>query len=96
MMDDPWGLCGRCLVIVNTRANVAARRDGRVVESCPNPTDPRALRRWAEEKLWGDNCVLSVDDMDYAFDPVTTWHGDPVCSAHLVECRLRELRGGKR
>lgn len=85
------GICGRCLVIVNTVTVVTARAGGNVVSIAPNPTSPRALLTWAEEQLYGNNAQLFIDDQADTFRPVTTWHGDPVCPGHLTECRLREF-----
>jgi hypothetical protein len=89
MSPDELDLCGRCLVILSVTSIV---RDETAQEDCPEPTNLRSLRPWVEERIFGfGNHRISVDGRPDAFRPVTTWHGDPVCWDHLIECRQREM-----
>jgi hypothetical protein len=95
---EELGLCGRCLVVLDVRTGIVARWKSAGLdhtEPAPNVTNPRALASWAEAKIYGDGAVIETDDWSGTFRPVATWQGDPVCAGHLVECRQRELRGGK-
>jgi hypothetical protein len=98
MSTDEQGLCGRCLIVQSAGTNIVARwkADGLShAEHPPTPTNPRALKSWAEEKLYGDNAVIDLDAWMDAFRPVATWHGDPVCTIHLYQLVDQERRHWK-
>ena len=78
-------ICNRCLVNVNSTTAIRARfRDS--LESCEVVTDPVALKKWAQTMLCGDVGAVVKIEVNHTTDrfrPVSTWHGDPVCSYHL-------------
>jgi hypothetical protein len=84
-------LCGYCLVQQDARVNVVAEFPDGSSELCASATNPARLRVWVEE-AWAKGAKFAIADMPSAFRPVGTWHGDPVCVAHLWECVDRDRR----
>jgi hypothetical protein len=98
MSIDEQGLCSRCLIVQNIATRIVARWKAGELDHQdypPSPTSPRALKSWAEEKLYGDNATIDLDAWSDAFRPVATWHGDPVCVIHLYQLVDRERRDWK-
>lgn len=92
-------ICGRCLVNLDARSSIAATWGGSGTEPDPHMAEPasrtpKALRKWAEEMLYGNNARFAVDDTDQRFEAVSTWHGDPVCGYHLWWLAEAEMRRG--
>lgn len=83
-------ICSRCLLILNVTSRVIARDYKGNSEQFSDPTNPRALRRWVQEKMWGEGNVMILDTYEPAFEPVGTYMGDAVCGWHLHECIRRE------
>jgi hypothetical protein len=90
-------LCGRCLIILNATTAVRAdipREGGRIdVEHAACATDPVSLKKWAERVLQLGGRI-TVDATTGRFEPLSTWHGDPVCSVHLWTLAEAEMRNG--
>ena len=84
------GLCNRCLIQVNSRTSIVARASNGRVYICEVVTAPDALAKWASEMLYGNNAIISIDDMPHAFRVFATWYGDPVCMGHLYKFVDRE------
>lgn len=77
-------ICGRCLVNINATVTIRAIFPDGKREFCDCATNPVALKKWVEDRRFGDNyCRFEVDATTDRFRPVSTWHGDPVCSWHL-------------
>lgn len=85
-------ICGRCLVNVNATITIQAIFPDGHKEFCEHPTDPVALKKWVEDRWFGDNCRFEVGQTTARFRAVSTWHGDPVCVYHLWELCETERR----
>lgn len=97
--DPDYPLCGRCLGVLNASSSIQAEQirgddRGRVVSFNHSPTDAHALRAWAEDKLASGDWHIDIDRQPDMLRPVATWHGDPVCAAHLRALVLAERTGG--
>lgn len=93
-MDDQ--ICNRCLVQVDARVSLVAlwsNSTGVNSDLAPNVTNTIALKKWIEERLYGDNARFELNQFTGAVKAVSTWHGDPVCMIHLRDCVTRETQG---
>jgi hypothetical protein len=88
-------ICGRCLVHLNASGYVAAKWGTGNIEQAPNPQNPRALRKWAEDMLYGNNARFEINGMTDCMEAISTWNGDPVCSVHLWQLASAEMQGVK-
>lgn len=101
-MDDFGGgdeICGRCLIIPNASSSIVATWGGGRTEPDPNVAYPpsmvpAALKKWAQEMLYGNRARIAVDDTSQRFAAISTWHGDPVCGFHLWRLAEAEMRRG--
>ena len=94
-MDD-LDICGRCLVNPNMTTYVVAIWETRGSinrERAPNHANPRALKQWAEDRLYGDGARFEIDATINRIVAISTWHGDPVCSYHLWLLAESENKG---
>ena len=80
-MDEE--ICGRCLINVNITVPVVARFPDGHSEFFGTPTDPLALRKWIEDRWYGEGCTFAVGTTTDRFRSISVWHGDPVCPVHL-------------
>jgi hypothetical protein len=88
-------LCGRCLVNLDARTLIRARFPNGHMEICSSATDPVALKKWAQGQIRAHEAVsFDVDATADRFLPVSTWHGDPVCSWHLWVLADAEMKRG--
>jgi len=89
-MDGP---CSRCLIHLNASIAIFEKTTGKAMPS----SSPRAIIAWYESVMeeTGGDAWFTWNSSDRVLVPVSTWHGDPVCEAHLWELRDRELRGGR-
>lgn len=98
LIGETLPLCNRCLIVLNVTTAIRARgmaADGlHHVEPCPFATNPIALASWAREMLYERDWIIEVNDRTHMFWPISTWHGDPVCSTHLFLLVEAEIRRG--
>lgn len=90
--DEP---CGRCLVVVNAASFTVCRDlnkpSSQPIEYKAGAGRPRDLRDWYYRMMKEvSNPEFQIDALPNMMIPVTTWHGDPVCGWHLIECRQAE------
>ena len=86
-------LCNRCLVQLNASIVPVAIKD-----DIRRPFEGgyiKDLADWAREQL-SSGLHIQVGQSDRCFDPVSTWHGDPVCEVHLFWLIDRDLRSYRR
>jgi hypothetical protein len=93
-VNDGNEICGRCLVLPNVSSSVIARWGDNQAYP-PNPQNPRAMKIWCEEMLYGNRARFEINAMSDCVEAISTWHGDPVCSVHLWTLVSEEMRGVK-
>ena len=86
-------ICGRCLVLPNAGSSIKAVWGDNEAYP-PNPQNPRALKKWAEEMLYGNCARFQIEDTTDRIEAISTWQGDPVCSYHLWQLTVAEMRRG--
>jgi hypothetical protein len=91
-------ICGRCLINWNGTRIVASwgghgqEPDTEMAE--PASMTPAALKKWAQDMLYGNRARISADAVSQRFEAISTWHGDPVCGYHLRVLAEAEMRRG--
>ena len=85
-------VCNRCLVVFDARIEYVAQWSDQ--QRTLSPSSPAKIATWYERimEASGGDATFSYGPTTSVLTPVSTWHGDLVCSPHLWDALDRERR----